>query len=95
MVLAYNMLTAADSATAADTPAEGIKRSIMKRLNVNGETQRGKYYGSESKYLEFKTSLVYVPRARKCARILPSRLITSSPASWASSTPTAAAYAWA
>ena len=63
MVLAYNMLTAADSATDSDNPAEGIKRSIMKRLNVNGETQRGKYYGSESKYLEFKTSLVYVAGA--------------------------------
>ncbi len=56
LVLAYNMMhtSAGDSSIASD-----IKEKIKERLNVNNETRRGKYYGSESKYLEFKTSLVY------------------------------------
>ena len=57
MVLAYNMLQGNDegnSSISAD-----IKQKIMARLNVNNETRPGKYYGSESKYLEFKTSIVF------------------------------------
>lgn len=57
MVLAYNMihLTGGD----ADGIASDIKEKIKEKLNVNNETRRGKYYGSESKYLEFKTSIVF------------------------------------
>lgn len=58
MVLSYNML----SDTVADgsgSIASDILQGIKKKLNVNNETRRGKYYGSESKYLEFKTSIVF------------------------------------
>ncbi len=58
MVLSYNMLRSTDSADGTAIASE-IKQQIMKKLNVNNETRRGKYYGSESKYLEFKTSIVY------------------------------------
>ncbi|MCM1067309.1 MAG: ATP-binding protein [Muribaculaceae bacterium] len=58
MVLSYNMLNVSESA-ADTTIASEIKQEIMKKLNVNNETRRSKYYGSESKYLEFKTSIVY------------------------------------
>lgn len=58
MVLSYNMVRATESDDDSSI-ASDIKQQIMKRLNVNNETRRGKYYGSESKYLEFKTSLVY------------------------------------
>lgn len=57
MVLAYNMVHTSDSDSNAI--ASDIKEKIKEKLNVNNETRRGKYYGSESKYLEFKTSLVY------------------------------------
>lgn len=57
LVLAYNMLS--DTGGSADTIAADIKEKIKEKLNVNNETRHGKYYGSESKYLEFKTSLVY------------------------------------
>lgn len=57
MVLAYNMIHATDSGSNAI--ASDIKDKIKEKLNVNNETRKGKYYGSESKYLEFKTSLVY------------------------------------
>ncbi len=57
MVLAYNMVHTSDSN--ANAIASDIKEKIKEKLNVNNETRRGKYYGSESKYLEFKTSLVY------------------------------------
>lgn len=57
LVLSYNMLHTSDSET-NDYIGE-IKREIMHKLNVNNETRRGKYYGSESKYLEFKTSIIY------------------------------------
>lgn len=57
MVLAYNMVHLSGS---DDTEiAASIKQKIMEKLNVNNETKPGKYYGSESKYLEFKTSIVY------------------------------------
>jgi len=57
MVLAYNMLSNDD--TEGSSIAGDIKHKIMEKLNVNNETRHGKYYGSESKYLEFKTSIVY------------------------------------
>lgn len=58
LVLSYNILKSADNIDNADI-ASGIKKQIMNKLNVNSETKPGKYYGSESKFLEFKTSLVY------------------------------------
>lgn len=57
MVLSYNMIHASDSSDSGI--ASSIKTKIMEKLNVNNETRPGKYYGSESKYLEFKTSIVY------------------------------------
>ncbi len=66
MVLSYNMLHPNGPDIADGGIFDGnvnvsseIKQQIMKKLNVNNETRRGKYYGSESKYLEFKTSIVY------------------------------------
>ncbi len=57
LVLSYNMI---HSENVPDNDiASNIKAKIMEKLNVNSETRRGKYYGSESKYLEFKTSIVY------------------------------------
>lgn len=58
MVLSYNILKSAENIDSSDI-ASGIKKQIMNKLNVNSETKTGKYYGSESKFLEFKTSLVY------------------------------------
>jgi len=58
MVLSYNLIQATDRND--NTIASTIRGRIMEKLNVNNETKRGKYYGSESKYLEFKTSLVYL-----------------------------------
>lgn len=58
MVLSYNMLRASSS-TDDDSIASEIKSRIMEKLNVNNEMRPGKYYGSESKYLEFKTSIVF------------------------------------
>ena len=57
MVLSYNLVQTSDTGDSAI--AASIRSKIMEKLNVNYETRRGKYYGSESKYLEFKTSLVY------------------------------------
>lgn len=56
MVFAYNMLQAGEGETSV---ANEIKQKIMDKLKVNNETKPGKYYGTESKYVEFKTSLVY------------------------------------
>lgn len=58
MVLSYNLVQASDSNNG--DLSSSIRGKIMEKLNVNNETKRGKYYGSESKYLEFKTSLVYL-----------------------------------
>ena len=58
MVLSYNMLNHAD-ADGTSVIASDIVQEIKKKLNVNNENLKGKYYGSESKYLEFKTSIVY------------------------------------
>ncbi len=60
MVLSYNMMQSQDD---NDTIAASLKDRIMSKLNVNSETKRGTYYGRESKYLEFKTSTVYVATA--------------------------------
>lgn len=56
MVLAYNMVHANDG---DNEIASDIRNHIKEKLNVNSETRHGKYYGYESKYIEFKTSLVY------------------------------------
>lgn len=61
MVLSYNLVQASDNTDGSI--ASNIRGKIMEKLNVNNETKRGKYYGSESKYLEFKTSLVYLAGA--------------------------------
>lgn len=58
MVLSYNILKSAENIDSSDI-ASGIKKQIMGKLNVNSENKTGKYYGSESKFLEFKTSLVF------------------------------------
>ncbi len=58
MVLSYNMLEE-DDAESDSGIAATLKEKIMEKLNVNSETKRGKYYGTESKYVEFKTSLVF------------------------------------
>lgn len=58
MVLSYNMMNNIDDKN-DDTIATALKERIKEKLNVNSETKSGKYYGSESKYLEFKTSIVY------------------------------------
>ncbi len=62
MVLSYNMLNSSEN-IAGNNIASEIKQQIMKKLNVNNETRQSKYYGSESKYLEFKTSIVYTANA--------------------------------
>lgn len=61
MVLSYNMMQTQDDD--GDTIAASLKDRIMSKLNVNSQTRRGTYYGRESKYLEFKTSTVYVATA--------------------------------
>lgn len=58
LVLSYNMLASNDSSGDSSIAAE-IQQQIKRKLNVNNETRSRKYYGSESKYLEFKTSIVY------------------------------------
>lgn len=58
LVLSYNMLKASENDDTSSIASE-IQQQIKKKLNLNNETRRAKYYGSESKYLEFKTSIVY------------------------------------
>lgn len=55
-VLSHNLLYDIDR---NEETASGIKESIARTLNVSGEQNSLKYYGSESQYLEFKSSLVY------------------------------------
>ncbi|MDE7377160.1 MAG: ATP-binding protein [Muribaculaceae bacterium] len=55
-VLSHNLLYEVDR---DDITASVIKESIARTLNVSGEQNNLKYYGSESQYLEFKSSLVY------------------------------------
>jgi len=59
MVLSYNFLTKIDP---EDSTAAGIKERIAQLLNVNTEQHTLKYYGSESQYVEFKSSIVYPAR---------------------------------
>lgn len=56
MVLAYNLLYVAGEESGITNE---IKQKIAAKLNANNENKQGKYYGSESKYLEFKTSIIY------------------------------------
>lgn len=56
MVLSYNLLYEMDH---DDPTASSIKEMIAKKLNVSSELRALKYYGSESQYVEFKSSLVY------------------------------------
>ncbi|MDE6120988.1 MAG: ATP-binding protein, partial [Muribaculaceae bacterium] len=62
MVLAANLLDGKDGDDKPVVPQ--IRKLLMSRLNVNSETPRAKYYGSESKFLEFKTSLVFPATGR-------------------------------
>ena len=56
MVLSYNLLYEMNH---DDPTAASIKEMIAKKLNVSSEQRDLKYYGSESQYVEFKSSLVY------------------------------------
>ncbi len=56
MVLSYNLLYEMNH---DDPAASSIKEMIAKKLNVSSEQRDLKYYGSESQYVEFKSSLVY------------------------------------
>ncbi len=56
MVLSYNFL---DELNHDDEAAAQIKDKIARMLNVVSEQRDLKYYGSESQYVEFKSSLVY------------------------------------
>lgn len=56
IVLSYNMLA---DIGADRTVLDTVRGQLKERLNMNTESNTAKYYGSESKYLEFKTSIVY------------------------------------
>ena len=60
LVLSYNMVTG--DAPDDSNVAKGIKAKIASLLGVNNETKRLKYYGSETQYVEFKSSLVFTAR---------------------------------
>lgn len=60
MVLSYNMVV--ESETTDSEIADSIKSKIKTLLRVNSETRQLKYYGSESLYVEFKSSIVYPAR---------------------------------
>ncbi|MDE6453731.1 MAG: ATP-binding protein [Muribaculaceae bacterium] len=62
LVCSYNML--AEGAIESDDDLRFIKRRIAALLGVNNETHHLKHYGSESQYVEFKSSLVF-PAAGK------------------------------
>lgn len=57
LVSSYNML--ADGAIADTDNLKFIKKRIADLLGVNNETHHLKHYGSESQYVEFKSSLVF------------------------------------
>lgn len=57
MVLSFNMLS--DDDASENAVCAGLRENIKNKLNINSEKKNGKYYGSESKYLEFKTSIVF------------------------------------
>ena len=56
IVLSYNMMADIDAGAEV---LDGIREQLKARLNMNTEAKAAKYYGSESKYLEFKTSIVF------------------------------------
>ncbi|MCC8117810.1 MAG: ATP-binding protein [Bacteroidales bacterium] len=56
MVLSHNLLYEINHEAPA---AAAIKDQIAKKLNVTSEQRKLKYYGSESQYVEFKSSIVY------------------------------------
>lgn len=58
LVMSYNMIND-DNMDGENAISTDIREKIKEKLNVNSESRTAKYYGSESKYLEFKTSLVY------------------------------------
>lgn len=58
-VLSYNLLYEVNQNESTGT---AIKDMIARKLNVSDEQRRLKYYGSESQYVEFKSSLVYPAR---------------------------------
>lgn len=57
LALSYTLV----SQTCPDDPAmaDSIRKRIKSLLNVNYETPKSKYYGSESQFVEFKSSTVY------------------------------------
>lgn len=57
MILSYNMLVA--SALQENDYARKIKDDICSLLKVNNEHQSLKYYGCESQFTEFKSSMVF------------------------------------
>ena len=58
LVSSYNMLAAAGTVDDIDS-LRFIKKRIADLLGVNNETHHLKHYGSESQYVEFKSSLVF------------------------------------
>lgn len=62
MVLSYNMMKAQTEDD--DSVTNSLKTRIMSMLKLNNATKSGTYYGNESKYVEFKTSLVCVATAK-------------------------------
>lgn len=62
MVLSYNLLY---DMNREDTTLSVIQDNIAKKLNVSSEQRDLKYYGAESQYVEFKSSLVYPARKGK------------------------------
>lgn len=69
LVLSFNML--ALSGEGDSDAAKGIKNKIAALLGVNSESKRLKYYGSETQYVEFKSSLVFPARKRGDEKIEP------------------------
>lgn len=62
MVLSYNLLFEMNR---EDSSLNVIQDNIAKKLNVSSEQRDLKYYGAESQYVEFKSSLVYPARKGK------------------------------
>lgn len=62
MVLSYNLLY---DMNREDATLAVIQDNIARKLNVSSEQRDLKYYGAESQYVEFKSSLVYPARKGK------------------------------
>lgn len=62
MVLSFNMMS--DVSDNSDDICSRLRKEIGNALDVVSDTRLGKYYGSESKFIEFKTSIVYPAVAR-------------------------------